>query len=397
MADTSGTNLTLTPPRQMAVVETAASAMAQQAAAIIQARYIMAERHPRDIDEVREKLLKECRRPSFCEVAIYNKPIGKGIEGPSIRFAEAAIRCMTNLVIETVSLYDDEQKRIVQVSVTDVEANVPYSQSVTVVKTVERNSKKADDVVLGQRTNSYGKPVYILQANDDEILNKQNALISKAIRTLGLRLVPGDIIDECMDLVKKTLAKKDSEDPDAAKRKLFDSFAALGVSVANIKLWLGHEGSTLTPKELADLRGLYTALRDGETTWREIMDLKGGDSPESDPSDPAVGTEGAKKFLSAWRAANKTTEDVKLYLKDKLGITDSRMIPSSKLDDAIAWASGKQETPDTAPAQEPPVLLRVLARDLMTKLQWPPLDQERALNENADNLESFVRDLEGAV
>jgi hypothetical protein len=205
--------------------------MAQQAAALVQARYIMAERHPRDLDVVREKLLKECTRPSFAEVARYNKPVGKGITGPSIRFAEAALRCMTNIVVETTTLYDDETKRIVQVSVTDLEANVPYSQSVSVEKTVERSSAKPGDVVVRQRLNSYNKPVYILQATDDDILNKQNALISKAIRTLGLRLVPGDIIDECMDLVLETQKKKDAEDPDTAKRKLFDAFGSQGVSL----------------------------------------------------------------------------------------------------------------------------------------------------------------------
>jgi hypothetical protein len=138
---------------------------------------------------------------------------------------------MTNIVVETTTLYDDETKRIVQVSVTDLEANVPYSQSVSVEKTVERSSAKPGDVVVRQRLNSYNKPVYILQATDDDILNKQNALISKAIRTLGLRLVPGDIIDECMDLVLETQKKKDAEDPDTAKRKLFDAFGSQGVSL----------------------------------------------------------------------------------------------------------------------------------------------------------------------
>jgi hypothetical protein len=278
--------LALSQPKQLAVVETASSAMAQQAAAIVQARYIMAERHPRDLDVVREKLRKECTRPSFAEVARYNKPVGKkGITGPSIRFAEAALRCMTNIVVETITIYDDETKRIVQVSVTDLEANVPYSQSVTVEKTVERSSAKPGDVVVRQRLNSYNKPVYVLQATDDDILNKQNALISKAIRTLGLRLVPGDIIDECMDLVLETQKKKDAEDPDTAKRKLFDAFGSQGVSAAQIKEWLGHAGNNLTPKEMADLRGLYAALRDGETTWREVMEARGGSADDKPPAD----------------------------------------------------------------------------------------------------------------
>ena len=113
-----------------------------------------------------------------------------------------------------------------------------------------------------------------MEATDDDILNKQNALISKAVRTLGLRLLPGDILEECMDAVIETQRSKDAVDPDAAKRKIFDSFGTVGVQVKDLQEYLGHPGETLTPKELTDLRGLYSALKDGETSWREIMDSK---------------------------------------------------------------------------------------------------------------------------
>lgn len=252
--------------------ETASTAVAAQARAMIEARYTMAIHRPRDIDQVREKLLKECRRPSFAAVARYRKPIGAGIEGPSIRFAEAALRCMGNVTIETVTLYDDREKRIVRVAVTDLEANVPYSLDVLVEKTVERSKIKNGMEVLRSRTNSYGEPVHIVVATDDDVMVKQAALVSKAIRTLGLRLVPGDLIDECMTLVKKTKADEDARDPDAARRQLFDAFAEQGVKVEQLKGYLGTDGSSLNPRELADLRGLYAAIKTGETTWRAIME-----------------------------------------------------------------------------------------------------------------------------
>jgi len=263
----------------MPVAETATAALATQAKAMVEARYVMAMQRPRDLDVVRERLLKECKRPSFAEVARYRKPIGKGVEGPSIRFAEAALRCMTNITIETLTVFDDPEKRIVRVAVTDLEANVPYSQDVTITKTVERRSVKQGETVIRQRLNSKGEPVFIIEATDDDILNKQGALISKAIRTLGLRLIPGDLLDEAMDAVMETLQKRDAQDPDAAKRRLFDAFSTLGVSAEQLKEFLGHKADVLNPKELADLRGLFSALRDGETTWREIMEAR---LPEAD-------------------------------------------------------------------------------------------------------------------
>ena len=47
--------------------ETAASSVAAQATAQIQARYVVALRRPRDWDDVRVRILKECRRPSFAD------------------------------------------------------------------------------------------------------------------------------------------------------------------------------------------------------------------------------------------------------------------------------------------------------------------------------------------
>lgn len=263
---------------ELSAPDTAATAVAAQAKALVEARYIMALRRPRDMDIVRERMLKECARPSFAAVARYVKPIGKDRSkwptGPSIRFAEAAVRNMTNITIETMTVYDDREKRIVRVTVTDLEANVPYSQDVTIAKTIERRQSKEGDTVISTRTNSYGDKLYILEATDDDIVNKQQALISKAVRTLGLRLIPGDIVDECMEQVLVTQANADAQDPDAAKRKLFDAFGQLGVRAEQLKEYLGHDAASLSPKELSELRALYAAIRDGEANWRDVMDQK---------------------------------------------------------------------------------------------------------------------------
>lgn len=287
-------------------VETASGALAAQAKALVEARYLVAFSRPRDLDVVRQSLLKECRRPGFADSAIYHKPIGNGVEGPSIRFAEAAIRILGNILPETTTVYDDNGRRIARVSVTDLEANVTYSQDVTITKTVERKSLKRGEVPLRTRINSQKEILYILEATDDDILNKQNALISKALRTLGLRLLPGDIQDECMALCRKTRAAEAANDPEKARNSLFDGFAGLGVPADQVKEFIGHQAVVLSNKEYSELKGLYTALRDGETTWREIMDSKKPvDDPkppqepkgegEPKPSDPASGLKAAIK------------------------------------------------------------------------------------------------------
>lgn len=264
------------PPQQNSPIatqaETATAAFAAQQKALVESRYIIALQRPRDWDLVRSKMIKDAKRPSFAAVARYHKPIGKGVEGPSIRFVEAALRNMGNLITETNTLFDDAEKRIVRVTVTDFESNVIYSQDVTITKTVERKSLKQGDTPISSRLNSYGQMTYLLPATDDDILNKQNALISKAVRTLGLRVIPGDLVDEAMRVVLDTQSKEDARDPDTAKRNLLDSFASVGVSATHIKEYLGHNADSISPKELTELRAIYAAIKEGETTWKAIQD-----------------------------------------------------------------------------------------------------------------------------
>lgn len=257
-----------------ALVETAASAVAAQARARVEAAYVMAMRQPRDIEEVRQGLLRDCRRPAFAEEAFYRKPTGdEVIEDFSIRFAEAAVRHLRNIEVDTPTTYDDHARRIVKVIVVDLEANTPYSKDITIQKTVERRNNRGR-VVLGERTNSRGNVIYLVEATEDEVATKEAALISKAMRTLVLRILPADIKEECRQAVRDTMKKRDAEDPDAARKKLADAFAALNVSPTDLRTYLGHGLDKCSPAQLAELRGIYTSLKDGEATWADVLATK---------------------------------------------------------------------------------------------------------------------------
>lgn len=255
--------------------ETATTAAAAQAQAMTQARFIIAMKTPRDMDAVRLKIEKECRRPGFADVARYHKPIGKGVEGPSIRFAEAAVRCMGNIDVTTQLVYENEEQRTLKVTVIDFESNASFGGDVTVDKTVERSKVPDGMKPLSVRTNSYGKATYILPATDDDLLNKQNALVSKAVRTLAMRLIPGDLVDGAMEIVIQTQKNRDAQDPDAARKKLVDAFAGVGVKPGDLKTYLGHDLDTVSPAEMVKLRALFAAIRDGEATWAEALAQKG--------------------------------------------------------------------------------------------------------------------------
>lgn len=287
--------------------ETASMAVAATARAQVEARYLMSERHPRDWDVVREKWLKECSRPTLAEVGIWRLPRGgKTLEGPSIRLAEVALRCMTNVFPESKTIFDDAEKRILLISVTDLEANLTYSREVVVEKTMERKTLRQGQTPISQRINSVGEVTYRVERTPDDLLAACGAAESKALRVLALRLFPGDILDEGMQRIREVLRAGVRADPDAAKKKLLAAFGEMGVKADQLKMYVGHDLDGLSPAEHEELRATYAVLRDGEATWADILEAKTGvttaDKPPADTAALAAQLEKKK----AERAAAKT-------------------------------------------------------------------------------------------
>ncbi|NII73214.1 hypothetical protein FHW84_001783 [Dyella sp. SG562] len=339
--DFGGTSTTL------AVQETASSAVAAQAKAMVEARYVMAMRRPRQWDQVRQDLLKECRRPSFAnnKSAYYRKPIGKGVEGLGIRFVEVALRCMTNVLVETTMIFEDETKEVHRVSVTDLESNVTYPLDVRVTKTVERSSPSDDGSYISVRKNSWGKNTYTVPGTEDDILNKRAAQVSKAIRTLGLRIIPGDLQDEAEEIIKSVRLNEAARDPDAERKRIADAFGEIGVKAADLSAYLGHALDTCSPAELVDLRGIYGAIRDGESSWKSVMENKAeqaGKGGSESKALPTCSDESFDKKKAVWRKAvegGKPVNDLIAMIQTKELLTSDQKI------EIASWANGGEKQP----------------------------------------------------
>ena len=316
--------------QDVAIVETASSAVAAQAKAMVESRYIMAMRQPRNMDQVRQDLLKECRRPAFAnnKSAYYRKPIGQGVEGLGIRFVEVALRCMKNVLIETSMIFEDATKEVHRVSVTDLESNVTYPLDVRVSKTVERSKPMDDGSYISVRNNSYNKPVYTVPANDDDLLNKRGALISKAVRTLGLRIIPGDLQDEAEEIIKSVRLNDAANDPDATRKKIVDAFGEIGVKASELAAYLGHSLDQCSPPELVELRGIYGAIKDGEATWKTVMENKadqGGNANSKPAHYPQDEFEAAlKKWEPLIAGGKKTADQIIATAQTKHPLTDEQ-------------------------------------------------------------------------
>lgn len=350
--------------QSVALVETSASAVAAQAKAMVESRYIMALRNPRNIDQVRQDLLKECKRPAFAnnKSAYYRKPIGAGVEGLGIRFVEVALRCMKNVLVETSMIFEDTTKEVHRVSVTDLESNVTYPLDVRVSKTVERSKPMDDGSYISVRKNSYNKDVYTVPANDDDLLNKRGALISKAVRTLGLRIIPGDLQDEAEEIIKQVRMDDAAKDPDKNRKILADIFAEIGIKAKDLADYLGHSLDTCTPKEIVELRGIHGAISNGEATWKSVMENKSDESGGSQKEKQTYPEDQFKKELASWvkliQTNKKTADEIIRTAETKYPLTDEQKAE-------IRAAEGQKKTDGLTFAQVEAKLRKATDIDLL--------------------------------
>lgn len=290
--------------------ETSMAAAAATATALVKARFVMAMQRPRDWDEVGVRLLRSLERPGFVGKAgekaqpgeaWYVKPIGAGVEGFTIRFAEEALRCMGNIDIRPSVVYEDNEKRLVDVMVLDLESNIAFTATVVVTKIVERSYLKEGETAIRQRMNSKNKPVFTRIATEDEITSLQNNMVSKIMRTEILRLLPGDIQAACRKRILEIRLGDAATNPDGVKKEVLEAFAKLNVMPVGLKQYLDHELATATPAELADLRELYKEIREGKTTWHAALTAALAERGETPPpaDDKKTGLDGVTEKLKA--------------------------------------------------------------------------------------------------
>ena len=284
----SGTEATL-------LGDLAGTASAAAAAKAIEARAILAERHPRKLEVFREKLRAYCADSGFAETALYCRKVGRkqNAQGEwqdefaidfSIRFIEAALAIYRNVYTATTIVYEDQRRMLINVEVYDCENNTGYSQAAMLPKIVERKDPR-DRVVIGERTNSDGKRVFIVEATRDELRGVFGTERSKLIRDYGKKLMPFHVLAEARQIIDATNANENARDPEAAKKRVLDRFAAIGVGAEMLLAYMERSLDLLTTRDLAELAVLYNGLSEGEFTWADVMRVKVAEPETEAPAD----------------------------------------------------------------------------------------------------------------
>lgn len=163
---------------------------------------------PRDESRARARLLADCQRPAFAALARYTRELDDGsgdtVTRASVKFVEAALARWGNVRTQTAIVADSEDRRTVSVILVDLETGAEYSQEVQVDRIVERRTVGKRDPVRGTKRTPSGL-MFLVPASDEDLAAREARLVSIAIRQLGLRLLPADLVAEGMAVVAATL------------------------------------------------------------------------------------------------------------------------------------------------------------------------------------------------
>jgi hypothetical protein len=232
-----------------------------------------AKRYPRSIDE----FLKDAKAMATADEAtaascLYhltrkdNKTgTVKTIEGPSVRMAEIVAASYGNMRIAVHITAQGPGQSTVQAVAFDAQRNVAVS--------IEK---------LVRTTYSGGKPY-----SDDMRIMAVNAGVSKARRDAVFCVVPRALVLPVQNAVKQIVAG-DEKTMGAKRKTALDWLKTLKVDLARVWPVLGIKGpADIGIDQLIVLRGLWTAIEDGEQTVDEAF-------PRLEPTIPVT----APNFLT---------------------------------------------------------------------------------------------------
>lgn len=218
-----------------------------RAVAEAQGQLILAKKFPRDLTKAHAELMDSCKQPSMADSAFYSVPrAGGSVTGPSIRLAEEIARVCGNIEYGHRELSRDAGKSEIEVYAWDKQTNTRSIRQLTVMHTID--------------TKSGPKPCRDQRDIDDLIANKA----SKQLRGRILAIVPKWLVEAAIIECQKTISGVNSEKPLSVRaRDMVTRFGKFGVTADHIQDYLGHSIDKILLEEIAELQGVFNAIKDG--------------------------------------------------------------------------------------------------------------------------------------
>lgn len=302
----------------------------ERAIAEAQGQLTLAKKFPRSMAAATADFMEACKSKEFAETAFYSVP-NRG-SGPSIRLAEEAARCYGNFVYGHRELSRTEGKSEIEVYAWDMEKNNRSSRQITVMHVVDtkHGPKKLTD--------------------QTDIDNKIANVASKQMRGRILALMPKHMIAAGVAQAKLTLAGGGERPLGERLVAMTSAFKKFGVTSDMLVKHLGHPVDNTTIDELADLMGIFNAIKDGAKASEYFPhdDTK----PESGAASLAAT---AKASAEATPAATRRTSASKPAQAEGKQVKESAATAEAQGAPAAQAAEAPAPTPAPAPAAAPAV------------------------------------------
>lgn len=228
---------------------------------------------------------------------------GKTIEGPSARLAEIAASAWGNCRAGARVIGEDKEFVTAQGVFHDLEKNVAITYE-----------------VKRRITDKHGR-----RFKPDMIAVTANAACSIALRNAVFKGIPKAFWNEIYNSTRKVVVG-DSQTLANRRAQALDYLKKFGVTEAQILAKLGRTGTAdITGDDLVTLRGLATALKDGDTTVEDAFGIETGGASAARP----VYTDAEfKEKLETWRplvtGKKKTPDEIIAMVDTKVALTEDQ-------------------------------------------------------------------------
>lgn len=291
-------------------LDLAATTRKHEATARIEGQVFMARQFPRNEDQAYQSIMRSCERFNFATGASYNYPRGgQRVIGPSIQLAQDIKRCWGNILSGVRQARDEAEFVVGEAYAWDVQTNAYVSREFQVSKYTWRKGKNGSGghaVKYDNRTAD--------EDSERTFREKFFNIGARAEREMILKLVPPDFVEDAMEACEATVAKGIKDDPERARKNLLRAFAKIAVTAEMLEEYLGVKPAQASPKQLADLRNIYSQINSGETTWQESTSgEKEPEKPKGTPDSPtgSINLDNLKKSADENRGHDATAAETK--------------------------------------------------------------------------------------
>ena len=310
----------------------------------VKAQVLMARQFPRDVMYARDRILRECQRPSLAEKAVYSFVRGKDtVSGPSIRLAEVLARNWGNCTFG----YEVLDRKI---------PPEPGAAGTSILRAyawdLETNTyiSRQFEVKHWRQTKSGG---YALK-EDRDIYELESNMASRRMRACILQMIPGDLTSDAVKACRMTESSgltermKDKNQREALISKTVAIFEKMGASLSDLEDLLQAKKDDWQADQMLRLKEVINAIRDNVTPIGDFFPRLASLEKSS-----LVTKDQVTNLMKAIRDTGKQGE-ISDAMK-KMGYAKVADVPADKYEEVLKYITEFGKDPEPAPetASEP--------------------------------------------